>query len=92
MWTISDIAFHAEGIYYFSQSRYSMRVNTTPIVKSIPVSYYITSILRINIGKGGNILEHLINDMQAEAELYTDEYLASYIDIETTSISLRVSK
>ena len=91
-WTINDIVLHSEGIDYFSQARDRMVVNTTPVIKSIPVSHYITPILHITIGKGNNILEHLINDMQVVDESYTDEYVASQIDIETMSILLRTSK
>ena len=76
-YTINEIALHAEGIDDLSQVRDRMGVNTTPVLKSIPVSHYITPILHITIGKGDNILEHLINDMKAVAESYTSEYVAA---------------
>ena len=41
LWTINDIALHAERIDDLDQSRYRMGVNTTPVFKSIPISYYI---------------------------------------------------
>ena len=91
-WTINCIALYAEGIDYFTQSRYSMGVKTTHILKSITVSHYITPTLHITIGKGNNIVEHLINYMQAVSKLYTDEYVISQRDMETTSIFLRSSK
>ena len=69
-----------------------MGVKTTPTFKSIPASHYITPILHTNIGKENNILEIFIKDMQAFSRSYTDEYVASQRDIETTSISLRASK
>ena len=91
-WTINDIVLHVEGISYLYQERYRMGLNTTPVFKSIPVSHYITPILHITIGKGNNILEHFINEMQAVSESYTDEYVSSHRYIETTSISLHASK
>ena len=69
-----------------------MGVKTNPVFKPIPVSHYITPILHITIGKGDNILEHLINDIQEVAESYTDECVSSQRDIETTIILLRASK
>ena len=92
MWKINYIVLHAEGIDHLYQAKDRMGVKTTPVFKSIPVSHYITPILHNAIGKGNNILEHLINDMQVVDESYTDEYFASQIDIETTSIFLRTSK
>ena len=92
MWTINNIALYSEGIYYLSQERDRMGVNTTPVIKSIPVSHYITPILHNAIGKGNNILEHLINKMQAVSELYTYECVSSQRDIDTTSILLCASK
>ena len=77
------ISLYAEAINYLSQAR--------DREKNL-VSHYITSILHINIGKGNNILEHLINDMQAVYEFYTHEYVASHRDIETMSILLCESK
>ena len=67
LWKTNNIALHAEGINYFTQARDRMAVKKNPVFKPIPVTHYITPILNINIGKGDNILEHFINEIQEVA-------------------------
>ena len=42
-----------------------------PLITAIPLCNFITPILHIMLGKGNNILDNLIAEMQFVAELYT---------------------
>jgi hypothetical protein len=80
-WTIKDLAEHAGNLDGSETARERMGVKTSPVFESIPISHYITSILHIMIGKGNDILESFILEMQTAAEPYTYVYIAAQKEI-----------
>jgi hypothetical protein len=85
VWTIENLGEHAGNLEGSETARERMGVKTSPIFESIPISHYITSILHITIGKGNDILESFIVEMQAAAESYTDGYIAAQKEILVTT-------
>ena len=50
-------------------------VKEYPLFKAVPVSKYsICPILHITIGKGNNVVDNLLEEMQAAAKMYTPEF------------------
>jgi NAD(P)H-hydrate repair Nnr-like enzyme with NAD(P)H-hydrate epimerase domain len=44
---------------------------------ALPSKYFITPVLHLTIGKGNNILDNYVAELQAAAEGYTDKYYAA---------------
>jgi hypothetical protein len=91
-WTIEGLTEHAEKLDGSETRRERMGVKTSPVFQSIPISHYITSILHITIGKGNDVLESYILEMQAAAESYTDGYVEAQKQILTTTDLKAVSQ
>jgi hypothetical protein len=88
-WTIATLTEHAERIA-------NQQVNTKDIravcgVRGKPVfdalKYFITPVLHLTIGKGNNVLENYVAELQAAAEGYTDEYYAAEKEVVQTKIA-----
>jgi hypothetical protein len=79
------LAEHAGNLDGSETARERMGVKTSPVFESIPISHCITSILHITIGKGNDILESFILEMQAATESYTDGYIAVQKEILMTT-------
>ena len=50
-------------------------VRQEPLFDCVEVDHYVIPVLHLTIGKGNDVLEHLMEEMQAAAEEYSQEYL-----------------
>ena len=79
-WTIKSLTEHSNFLTNISDigkkvtAKERKGVKQVPLFRAIPVSRYITPILHITIGKGNNLLENILEEMQAAAERYSDRY------------------
>jgi hypothetical protein len=68
-------------------------VRGKPIFDAIPLSHFITPILHMTIGKGSNVLDNNVAEMQAAAEGYSDKYyLAEKEQAVTTAARLHAKE
>ena len=49
-------------------------VHQEPLFDLVEVDHYVVPVLHLTIGKGDDVLDHLLDEMQAAAENYTDDY------------------
>jgi hypothetical protein len=44
---------------------------------TIPLKYFITTVPHLTIGKGNDVLDNIVAELQAATEGYTDNYYAA---------------
>jgi hypothetical protein len=80
-WTIELLKEHAQriedGEINMKDIREVCGVRGRPLFDAIPLAHYITPILHLTIGKGNNVLDNLVAELQAAAEGFTAEYYAA---------------
>jgi hypothetical protein len=90
-WTIELLREHAERIANGSVDSKDIRavcgVRGKPVFDALPLRHFITPILHLTIGKGNNVLENYVAEMQAAAEGYSAEYYTA----EKAEVSTRVA-
>jgi hypothetical protein len=68
-------------------------VRGKPIFDAIPLMHFITPILHMTIGKGNNVLDNYVAEIQAAEEGYSDEYyLAEKEQAVTTAAQLQAKE
>jgi hypothetical protein len=68
-------------------------VRGKPIFDAIPLTHFILPILHFTIGKGNNVLDNYVQEMQAAAEGYTEEYyVAEKDEVQTTAVQLHAEE
>jgi hypothetical protein len=53
------------------------QVQGKPVFDALPLKHFITPVLHLTIGKGNNVLDNYVAELQAAAEGYTDDYYAA---------------
>jgi hypothetical protein len=96
-WTIESLKEHARKIENNEINTKDVQavcgVRGKPIFDAIPLSNFITPILHMTIGKGNNVLDNYVAEMQAAAEGYSDEYYAAEKDqVLTTAAHLHAKE
>ena len=80
-WTIAALTAHAEQITNQQINTKDIRavcgVRGVPVFDTIPLLHFISPVLHLTIGKGNNVLDNFVAEMQAAAEGYMDEYYAA---------------
>ena len=92
MWSIEQLEDHAKAIEegtVGTASRARMGVVMAPILKSIPLSNYVTPILHILIGKGNDIVNNLMLEMQSVGETYSPDYILAEREVMRVSYELK---
>jgi hypothetical protein len=92
-WTIATLAEHAERIANQQINTKDIRAvcgaRGKPVFDAIPLRHFITPILHLTIGKGNNVLDNYVAELQAAAEGYTDDYYAAErAEVQTTAAHL----
>ena len=83
LWTLDSLCAHHDVVSVHNTSNSDRDrdarkgVKSKPLFLAIPLSNYIIPILHLTIGKGNNVLKHLVEEMQAAAERYSDKYLSA---------------
>ncbi len=71
-WTIATLTTHAEQIANQQINTKDIRavggVRGEPVFNTIPLKHFITLVLHLTIGKGTNVLENFVAELQAAAE------------------------
>jgi len=83
-WTMEKLIAQATTVLETRQRltpRETQGVRSMPVLTSVPVSHYIVSLLHITIGKGNDILNHLVDEMQASGVVFTAEYMVALENI-----------
>jgi hypothetical protein len=93
LWTIQALTEHAERIANEEINTKDIQevcgVRGKPIFDSIPLTHFITPILHLTIGKGNNVLDNYIAELQAAAEGFTEDYYAlEKAAVQTTAAQL----
>ena len=95
-WTIATLTAHAEQIANQQINTKDIRavggVRGEPVFNTIPLKHFITLVLHLTIGKGNNVLENFVAELQAAAEGYTDDYYAAEKAEVVTKIAQENSK
>jgi hypothetical protein len=97
-WTIESLTEHARKIDNNEINTKDVQaicggVRGKPLSDAIPLSHFITPILHMTIGKGNNVLDNYVAEMQAAAKGYSDKYYAAKRDkAQTTAAQLHVKK
>jgi hypothetical protein len=80
-WTIETLTEHAEAIANQQVNTKDIRavcgVRGKPVFDAIPLKHFIMPVLHLTIGKGNNVLDNYVAELQAAAEGYTDDYYAA---------------
>jgi hypothetical protein len=78
LWTIELLAEHAARIENGEINRKDVQavcgVRGKPIFDAIPLTHFIAPQLHMTIGKGNDVLNNYVAELQAAAEGFTDEY------------------
>jgi hypothetical protein len=77
-WTIQSLVEHADAIESGDINMKDVHAvcgaRTRPIFDAIPLAHFITPILHITIGKGNNVLDNYVAELQAAAEGFSETY------------------
>jgi hypothetical protein len=93
-WTIQLLREHAERIANGAVNEKDIRavrgVKGKPVFDAVALSHFITPVLHLTIGKGNNVLENYVAELQAAAEGYSaDYYAAEKAEVTTQMAHLR---
>jgi hypothetical protein len=96
-WTIEALKEHASKIENNEINTKDIHevcgVRGKPIFDAIPLRHFITPILHLTIGKGNNVLDNYVAELQAAAEGYSAEYYAAEKDeAKTTAAHLEAKE
>jgi hypothetical protein len=80
-WTIASLTAHAEQIANQETNTKDIHavcgVRGEPVFDTIPLEHFITPVLHLTIGKGNNVLDNFVAELQAAAEGYMDDCYAA---------------
>jgi hypothetical protein len=80
-WSIATLIDHAEAVENGDINMKDVHAvcgaRTKPIFDAIPLGNFITPILHLTIGKGNNVLDNYVAELQAAAEGFGDNYYAA---------------
>jgi hypothetical protein len=80
-WTIESLTAHAEQIANQEINTKDIcavcSVRGKPVFDTIPLKHFITPVLHLTIGKGNNVLDNFVAELQAAIEGHTDNYYAA---------------
>lgn len=94
-WTIDALKLQGAKVVsglFGNDRRKKLGVKTEPLFDAIPVSHYILPILHLTIGKGNDILDHLVVELQAAAETYSLAYVKAEWEVCHTKPKLSLAK
>jgi hypothetical protein len=97
LWKIETLTEHAEHIANQQINTKDIRavcgVRGKPIFDALPLRHFITPILCVTIGKGNNVLDNYVAELQAAAEGYTDNNSAAEIaEVKTMAVHLHAKE